>query len=175
MDFKKIFFLFFVVSISYSNEINTTVIGDSISVMCLDDSKYIVDGKVGRKFSEVYEVVRRLDKENKLKENVVIELGTNGGFNYNIAIKTINYLKSKNKKIYFVNVKVPRKWEQEVNNSLFNIEKKYPYVKVIDQYSVSKKSNYLFYSDNYHLNKIGCKLYKDLIQKSIEIKNRGEK
>ena len=106
-----------------------TAIGDSI---LLDVAPYLteyfpsinMDGKVGRQMSQAVEIVKKMKKEGTLGDTVIIELGSNGAFNKNELISMIKLI-GNDREIIFINTRVPRPWETEVNNALKEVTEKY--------------------------------------------------
>ncbi len=147
---------------------DTFLVGDSV---LLSASKYLknylpnsyIDAKVGRQFKEIFSLI----DEGKLKsyKKIVIALGNNGYVRKSDVIDLIEKLKDK--EIYFITVKVPRPWQNEVNNLYREIAKEYPNVKIIDWYSYSYNKDEVFVKDKVHLNQKGIKLYASLIKNNI--------
>jgi peptidoglycan/LPS O-acetylase OafA/YrhL len=150
------------------------LIGDSV---LLDASKYIqdflknayIDAKVGRQFKEIYPLLEsgKLDKYNK----IVIALGNNGYVSKKDLENVVERLK--NKEIYLITVKVPRPWQNQVNNTFKEIASEYKNVKIIDWYSYSKEKEELFVADKVHLNNKGAKYFASLIAKNLGIEYKN--
>lgn len=72
------------------------------------------------------------------------------------------------KRIVLVNTRVPRPWEQTVNQTLAEVAATYPNTTLVDWYDASAgKPNY-FYSDGVHLNPTGALAYAKLLAKAVE-------
>jgi hypothetical protein len=154
----------------YAKEI--TIIGDSITVGASKYIKYyipnaVIDAKVGRKFQEAMDRVIDLERKGLLKDTVIIALGTNGYFSVEEGLRLIDYLQSRGRQVIFVNVKVPRKWENHVNATYLELARLRPSIKVLNW-------NYLghmclsmhmqcFRDDGYHLTNIGSDLFARMI------------
>ncbi|GKU78956.1 acyltransferase family protein [Paenibacillus sp. L3-i20] len=144
-----------------------TAIGDSV---LLDAAPYLekqlsgiyIDGKIGRQFGAAAKIVRALKESNKLGDTVVIQLGTNGAFTTKQMNELLNALGTE-RKIVFINSRVPRKWQDSVNKMLAATANKTTNVTVIDWHSASKGKNDIFASDGVHLKKQGAELYAKLI------------
>jgi hypothetical protein len=146
------------------------LIGDSV---LLGASKYVqdflknayIDAKVGRQFKEIYSLLEsgKLDKYNK----IVIALGNNGYVSKKDLENMIERLKDK--EIYLITVKVPRPWQNQVNNTFKEIASEYKNVKIIDWYSYSREKEELFVTDKVHLNNKGGKYFASLIAKNLGI------
>jgi peptidoglycan/LPS O-acetylase OafA/YrhL len=150
------------------------LIGDSV---LLGASKYVqdflknayIDAKVGRQFKEIYSLLEsgKLDKYNK----IVIALGNNGYVSKKDLENVIERLKDK--EIYLITVKVPRPWQNQVNNTFKEIASKHKNVKIIDWYSYSKEKEELFVADKVHLNSKGAKYFASLIAKNLGIEYKN--
>jgi hypothetical protein len=150
------------------------LIGDSV---LLGASKYVqdflknayIDAKVGRQFKEIYSLLEsgKLDKYNK----IVIALGNNGYVSKKDLENVVERLQDK--EIYLITVKVPRPWQNQVNNTFREIASEYKNVKIIDWYSYSRGKEELFVTDKVHLNNKGAKYFASLIAKNLgfEYKN----
>lgn len=144
------------------------LVGDSV---LLSASTYLkdylpnsyIDAKVGRQFREI----RSLIDEGKFKDynKIVIALGNNGYVRKSDVVNIIEKLKDKD--IYFVTVKVPKPWQNQVNNLYREIANEYPNVKIIDWYSYSQDKDEIFVKDKVHLNQRGVKIYASLLKNAI--------
>jgi hypothetical protein len=171
---KLIFSVLAVINIALAEEI--TIIGDSLTVGAEKYIRYyipnaVIDAKVGRKFQEAMERVLDLESKGLLKDIVVIALGTNGYFSVEEGLKIIDYLQSRNKKVVFVNAKVPRWWESDVNNTYEELKRLRPNIRIIDwrtiSYVICSRNDIpeCFRKDGYHLTDMGSNLFSLLIYK----------
>ncbi|MGC8968953.1 MAG: hypothetical protein ACP5JV_11780, partial [Thermus sp.] len=161
---------------NYSFGVEVSIIGDSLTVGSKDFLKMhipdaVIDGKVGRKFQEAMERLKYLEAKGLLGKIVVIELGTNGPFTVEEGLKLIDYLQSKNRKVIFVNVKVPKPWEPVVNQTYEKLKELRPSIEVIDWYNLSTVlcplENKCFRPDGYHLTNQGSAVYSLIIAKYV--------
>ncbi|MBU5210844.1 hypothetical protein MHI39_13910 [Heyndrickxia sp. FSL K6-6286] len=149
-----------------------TAIGDSV---LLGVSPYlekmipgiVVDGKVGRQMIDAQEVIDQLKSQGKLGEQIIIELGTNGLFNQDKLRSLLDSIKN-SKHIYLVNTRVPREWQDKVNENLAEVAKDYKNTTVIDWYSSSKEVENYFYEDGVHLKPKGAEYYATLIMNAVQ-------
>lgn len=148
-----------------------TTIGDSVILDAAADlqaifPKMIIDGEVGRQLYASPEVVNNLAKEGRLKDTVLVGLGTNGSFTeaqFDEFMKALG-----NRKVYWVNVRVPtRRWQNEVNSMLEAMSKKYDNLVIIDWYNYSNAHEDWFYDDRVHPNVDGGQRYTNLIAEKI--------
>ncbi|MBM7568338.1 acyltransferase family protein [Paenibacillus sacheonensis] len=149
-----------------------TVIGDSV---ILDAKPFlekliqgiVVDGKVGRQFTQADDVVADLKKQNRLGKTVVIELGTNGSFTEKQLDQLMEAIGADHT-VYFVNTRVPRKWQDTVNDMLSDAAANLPNTKLIDWYAASKDHLDFFGKDGVHLKRSGGEFFADLIAGSLQ-------
>jgi peptidoglycan/LPS O-acetylase OafA/YrhL len=149
-----------------------TAIGDSVLVMVAPDLQkefpdIVIDAKVGRQMNDASAVIQRLKAEGKLGDTVIIELGTNGPIDQKQLDSLIASLGTQ-KKIIFVNVRVPRPWENEVNSVLGEAAVSSPRITLVNWYDESIGKESYFYSDGIHPNPEGSQAYASLIKKAIE-------
>ncbi|MFC7146946.1 acyltransferase family protein [Cohnella cellulosilytica] len=148
-----------------------TAIGDSV---LLDAAPYLekllpgifVDGKIGRQMTHAQEVVEAMIASGSLGDRIVIELGTNGSFNSKQLVKLIETIGDE-RDIWLVNVRVPRKWQDNVNSALKKAAGEYDNVKLVDWYSASKGQDDFFYKDGVHLKNQGAEFYASLLAKEL--------
>lgn len=148
-----------------------TAIGDSVILDAAPflDQKLpgiIIDGKVGRQMHQVREVIEGLKAQNKLGDTLIIELGTNGPFNTKQLRSVLESLRD-TKQILLVNTRVPRDWQDIVNDHIAKISNEFSHVTVVDWYSASEGRDDYFYKDGVHLKRSGAKFYADLLVKAL--------
>jgi len=152
-----------------------TVIGDSVMVGTAAGLKellpgILVDAEVGRQMYQAPDVIKQLKSQGKLRQYVVLELGTNGPFTEEQLKKVLDLLGS-DRRIILVNTRVPRPWEAQVNQTLAKVAADYPNAKLVDWYSASSGHDEYFYQDGVHLNPEGIKAYASVIAEAIKQQN----
>ena len=150
-----------------------TFIGDSVMKMGEPYIKEIfknanVDAKVSRQFTDLPKVLESLKESKKLKNIVVIHLGTNGVINKESFETSMKLLEGKT--VYLMNTVVPKPWEKSVNKSLKEWSEDYKNITIIDWYKYAKGEKQLFYKDATHPKPEGAKKYAEFILKSIKDK-----
>ncbi|MGG2024904.1 acyltransferase family protein [Gottfriedia sp. S16(2024)] len=148
------------------------IIGDSIVINSIPELKKTypslsVNAKIGRQFTEASAIIQQAKSTNSLGNTVVIELGTNGPFTVKQMSSLIELI-GKDRKILFVNTRVPRPWESFVNKTLREGSSKYPNTRVVDWYSASANHNSYFSPDGVHLKPNGAKVFATLLINAIE-------
>lgn len=148
-----------------------TTIGDSVILDAATElqeifPKMVIDGEVGRQLYTSPPLVDKLDKEGLLKKNVLVGLGTNGSFTEAQFDEFMKEIGDRN--VFWVNVRVPtRRWQNEVNDMLTAMAKKYKNLTVIDWYDYSNAHEDWFYDDRVHPNVDGRLKYTNFIAKAI--------
>ena len=148
-----------------------TFIGDSVMKMGEPYIKEIfknanVDAKVSRQFTDLPKVLESLKESKKLKNIVVIHLGTNGVINKESFETSMKLLEGKT--VYLMNTVVPKPWEKSVNKSLKEWSEDYKNITIIDWYKYAKGEKQLFYKDATHPKPEGAKKYAEFIFKNIK-------
>ena len=148
-----------------------TFIGDSVMKMGEPYIKEIfkdanVDAKVSRQFTDLPKILEELKGSKKLKNTVVIHLGTNGVINKEAFESSMKLLKGR--KVYIMNTVVPKPWEKSVNKSLAEWSQEYDNITMIDWYKYAKGEKQLFYKDATHPKPEGAKKYAEFIFKNIK-------
>ncbi len=148
-----------------------TVIGDSV---ILDAAPFleklmpgiVVDGKVGRQMRQAQDVIDQMKANDTLGSTVVLELGTNGAFT-NKQLKALIESLDKVERIYLVNTRVPRNWQDTVNQMLPEVAKAYSNVTIVDWYSASEGKEDYFAKDGVHLKRDGAEFYASVLIDAI--------
>ena len=148
-----------------------TFIGDSVMKMGEPYIKEIfkdanVDAKVSRQFTDLPKILEELKGSKKLRNTVVIHLGTNGVINKEAFESSMRMLKGK--KVYIMNTVVPKPWEKSVNKSLAEWSQEYDNITMIDWHKYAKGEKQLFYKDATHPKPEGAKKYAEFIFKNIK-------
>ena len=150
-----------------------TFIGDSVMKMGEPYIKEIfkdanIDAKVSRQFTDLPKVLEALKDSKKLKNIVVIHLGTNGVINRESFESSMKLLEGKT--VYLMNTVVPKPWEKSVNKSLEEWSADYSNITIIDWHKYAKGEKKLFYKDATHPKPEGAKKYAEFILESIKEK-----
>ena len=93
---------------------------------------------------------------------MVIHIGSNGTLNAEQFDEMMRMLKDV-RRVAFVNVKVPRPWEQPNNEVLADGVQRYPNTVLVDWHAASAGRPELFVEDGIHLQAEGQRVYADLI------------
>lgn len=151
--------------------IEPLILGDSIMV---DIGEYLssempnatIDGAVGRQLRDTVELVdSEYESFTRNEDIVVLQLGTNGDFTEEEVDELIGLFG--NADIYFVNSRVPRDWEGNVNAHISDAVESYDNVTLVDWYSHSQGETTYFTNDGVHLTSEGVESLSNLIIESI--------
>ncbi|MDP7989403.1 acyltransferase family protein [Bacillus sp. MHSD_36] len=153
------------------NPLTVTAIGDSVMI---DITPYLkntfpdirIDAQIGRQLSKAIPVVEQLKNEGNLGNYVIIGLGTNGAFTTEQLVSLIKLIGNE-RKIIFINTRVPRPWESIVNERLKVTVTKYPNVTLVDWYAASAGKKDYFAPDGVHLTNLGAEAYAVLVVKAV--------
>ncbi|MBE3641464.1 acetyltransferase [Bacillus anthracis] len=153
------------------NPLTVTAIGDSVMI---DITPYLkntfpdirIDAQIGRQLSKAIPVVEQLKNEGDLGNYVIIGLGTNGAFTTEQLVSLIKLIGNE-RKIIFINTRVPRPWESIVNERLKVTVTKYPNVTLVDWYAASAGKKDYFAPDGVHLTNVGAEAYAVLVAKAV--------
>ena len=150
-----------------------TFIGDSVMKMGEPYIKEIfkdanIDAKVSRQFTDLPKVLETLKDSKKLKNIVVIHLGTNGVINKESFESSMKLLEGKT--VYLMNTVVPKPWEKSVNKSLEEWSEGYKNITIIDWHKYAKGEKKLFYKDATHPKPEGAKIYAEFILENVKNK-----
>lgn len=149
-----------------------TIIGDSVllAVEPYLEKRLpgaVLDGKVGRQLSHAGDTVEALEKTGKLGDIVILELGTNGTF----SDKSLTYLLDllgKERSILMVTTRVPKKWQDSVNDKLKEAAAAYDNVTLVDWYALSAGKDAYFGKDGVHPTRTGAEAYAAMLEKSVK-------
>jgi len=150
-----------------------SAIGDSVmlgSVAQLDrtiGNLTVVDAEVGMQFSTATDILRYRRNTGQLGAAVVVHLGSNGAFTADQFDEMMQVLEGV-PRVVFVNVKVPRPWEQPNNEILADGVRRYPNAVLVDWYSATVNRPELFASDGIHPQPRGQRIYANLINEAIQ-------
>lgn len=158
---------------SKAQSIPVTAIGDSVMLDVADDLQQVfpashVDAQVGRQITMLPIIISNLKQENRLSNNILVNLGTNGPITTQ-AIAKLEAAVGKNRNIYWVNSYSPHQsFIPACNRLLFEAEHKYHNLKVIDWHTLAAANTDWFDAyDGTHPGKTGSRNYIVLVAKKI--------
>jgi peptidoglycan/LPS O-acetylase OafA/YrhL len=146
-----------------------TALGDSVmlgAAQALADTigadKVMVDAEESRQFGNGVDRLQQYRDAGQLGDRVVVQLGTNGTINPDDFDRMMGILKDV-QRVVILNAKVPRPWEDQVNEVLANGVKKYKNAVLVDWHSIGGAHPDFFWDDGIHLRPAGAQYYAQLI------------
>lgn len=157
-----------------AQKLPVTAIGDSVMAGSSNNLKVIfpqmiVDAAVSRQLVNSFDLVNSYKQKGALNDTVLIALGTNGPFTSDDMAHMMQII-GPSRRVFWINTKVPRQWQGDVNELLTESAAKYRNLTVIDWYKYSVSHQDWFYDDQTHPSPDGSKYYTAFIAKEI-IKN----
>ncbi|ADG74283.1 acyltransferase 3 [Cellulomonas flavigena DSM 20109] len=139
------------------DEVGTVVaVGDSVMLGAaaeLGAHGVATDAVVSRQFAEMADLVLQAAAAGTLGHTVVVHGGTNGP----VAEEDLRRLLAGtvDRRVFVVNVRVPRPWEQFDNELFARVVPEYPHARLLDWKSVAEANLPWFYDDGIHLREGG--------------------
>jgi hypothetical protein len=127
----------------------------------------VMDAEVGTQVSTGIEILRWRRDAGQLGDVVVVHLGNNGTFAAEQFDEMMGVLGDE-RRVVFVNVRVPRTWEGPNNAVLADGAGRYPNAVLVDWHAASVGRPGLFWDDGMHLRPKGQKVYADLVASHLE-------
>ena len=149
-----------------------TAIGDSVMLGVVpqlqrDIPGIQVDAAVGRQVSAAIGILQAYHASDQLGTVVIIDLGNNGTFTAK-QFDQIMQILADVPRVVFVNVKVPRAWQDTNNTILADGVKRYSNAVLVDWYTASADRPDLFWRDGFHVRPQGAQVYADLVAASVQ-------
>jgi hypothetical protein len=143
-----------------------TAVGDSVMLAAAGDLALAItgieiDAEVGRPVSAAIDVLRALYNASQLGDVVVVHIGNNSPFSSSQFDEMMELMTGVSR-VVFVNLKVPKGWEDPNNAVLAEGVTRYPNAVLADWYSASV-DHPEFFLDGVHLRPEGVQAYAQLI------------
>lgn len=124
-----------------------------------------VNAEVSRQASAYPEIIRALAAQAPLGGRVVVQAGNNGTLSAEemAAIREA----AGEAKLYFLTVRVPRSWEDDVNATIAEQAPELDDTEIIDWHGRSDGNLSWFYDDGTHLNADGQTAFADVVEQAI--------
>ena len=155
-----------------AQKLQVTAIGDSVMASSSDILHQllphaVIDATVSRQANVAPQLLQSYAQKGELQDNVLIGLGTNGPFTDD-EVKQIMQIVGPKRQLFWINVVVPtRSWQNQVNQQLQALTKKYKNLTVIDWYGYAHSQSSWFYDDKTHPNNVGQNYYSTYIVKEM--------
>jgi hypothetical protein len=151
---------------------SVSAIGDSVMLGAVEGLQKeirgltVVDAEVGLQVYTGTDILKSRRASGYLGDVVVVHLGNNGVFTKREFDRIMRTLSGVDR-VLFVNVSVPRTWEEPNNRVIAEGVARYPNTVLVDWHSASADRPELFYKDGYHLRPEGRRIYADLISANL--------
>jgi peptidoglycan/LPS O-acetylase OafA/YrhL len=126
----------------------------------------VIDAEIGLQVYAATDILKSRRALGQLGDVVVVHLGNNGIFTKREFDQIMGSLSGVDR-VVFINVSVPRAWEEPNNQVIAEGVERYPNTVLVDWHSVSADRPELFYKDGYHLRPVGQRIYADLISANL--------
>ena len=126
-----------------------------------------VDAKVGRYMGEGGGIIANLARRNQLPSAIIVHLGSNGPANASEVSGIIEA--AGGRRVVFVTVKVPRRWESATNSAINEGAANQPNVRIVDWKRLSGgcEGGDVLYEDGIHLKPAGATCFAGLISQAL--------
>jgi hypothetical protein len=176
-------------SVAYTEPVTVTAIGDGVMLGAAQPLIDAIDVRLGnppeqqlttvdatenRQLSDGVVAIQEAKNAGVLGQVVIVHLGTNGTVDPADVQRMMSLLADR-QQIIVVNAKVPRPWEQQVNDSLAASVTKFPNVVFLDWREYGLAHPEFFYDDGIHLRPGGATAYADFIASALTVGDTGEK
>ncbi|KQY21421.1 hypothetical protein ASD16_19230 [Cellulomonas sp. Root485] len=145
-------------------------IGDSVMLGAAADLAargVAVDAEVSRQFGAMLELVRAGVAAGTLGHTVIVHGGTNGPID-EASLRELLEL-TRDRRVYLVNVHVPRTWADYNNELLARVAPEYPQAHLLDWNTLGAANRAWFYDDDIHLRAGGGREgYADWLVRSVQ-------
>jgi peptidoglycan/LPS O-acetylase OafA/YrhL/lysophospholipase L1-like esterase len=125
-----------------------------------------VDAAESRQFSAGVDLIQSYKDQGQLGQDVVVQLGTNGLVDPGDFDRMMGIL-SDRKKVVIINAKVPKPWEQQVNDTLAAGVPKYKNAVLLDWHSYGGAHPEFFWDDGIHLRPEGAQAYANFVAQAL--------
>jgi len=154
-----------------------TAIGDSVMLGAAPQLKAAIDTMFGadvagidaaesRQFFAGVDQIQSYKDQGALGQDVIVQLGTNGTVDPGDFDRMMELLSDRTK-VVIINAKVPRPWEQQVNDTLAAGVKRYKNAVLLDWHGYASEHPEFFYDDGIHLRPDGAAAYAQFVAQSL--------
>jgi hypothetical protein len=124
-----------------------------------------VDAAVGRQAKDLIARLASYRAAGRLPDRVVVQIGENGPL-YGDDISSLRLALRGVRRVVLVNVRVTRRWNQEVNERLAELAGQWPQARVADWYAASAGPG-LLYDDGTHPTPRGRRTYARVVERAL--------
>ncbi len=150
-----------------------TAVGDSVMLAATGTLEGQIPGiavyaKVGRQLSAAPAILRELQGAGRLRDVVLIGLGTNGDFSQ-ATIERILRIAGPSRTVAFINVHVPKPWQDPVNAGLATAVRTHPHTLLIDWNAAISPHPEQLWTDRTHPRPSGTLTYARAIAEALHL------
>jgi hypothetical protein len=127
----------------------------------------VVDAKIGRHVTAAIDVLRRRAEAGLLGRVVIMHIGNNGPMRREDAEEAMEILRDV-PIVVWINVRVPRSWEQHNNEVIEALPLRYANARVVDWHAASAGRRGLLARDGVHLSANGYPVLARLVREALE-------
>jgi peptidoglycan/LPS O-acetylase OafA/YrhL len=143
---------------------DSVMLGASASLDAIGAVK--VDAEVSRPWDAAPAVTAALRDQGVVDDVLVIHLGTNGPVTAAVFDELMADVSDVGR-VIVVNVRVPRRWESEVNAVIADGVTRWPNAELLDWHGFSNDRPALFAADGVHLTEAGMAAYASLVENAV--------
>ncbi len=125
-----------------------------------------VDAAVSRAMINAISILRERERTGELGEVLLIHIGNNGPIKAEHVDEVVS-IAGADRKILFVNLKVPRWWEDPNNEVIEDGVERHPNAILVDWHAEAQAFPDIFWDDGIHLRPDGALFYVDLIEAGL--------
>jgi len=144
-------------------------LGDSVMLGAkarLENRNYSVNAKTSRQVQSGVDLLRAKARDNSLRTNVVVHLGTNGTFTQQ-QCRAMHSVVGSSRRLFLVTVNVPRSWAKPNNRVINRCAARYSNTYLVDWRGFVKRHPGVVESDGYHLTYAGARKDAALIDQRV--------
>jgi hypothetical protein len=148
-----------------------TAIGDSVMVASAAALEKTLPGisinaQVGRQMYTAPDLLRELQAEGRLRQIVVVGLGTNGAFSVDV-LNSIASIIGSDRTLVLLTVHVPDPWQDPVNSMVTGFAKTRPNTVLVDWNSACDADPGMLWQDHTHPRPSGATVYADTLKAAL--------
>lgn len=153
-----------------AKDLDAIAIGDSVMLGAKSQLRErgvdVVDAVVSRQAATGAGLLRQ--RGDKLPTHVVVHLGTNGTYTLDMCRELVRAA-GRERTVYLVTIKVPRRWESVNNEVLRSCDQTFQgdRVVLVDWHAAATKNPDYVYADGVHLRPEGARAFARMIERAV--------
>ncbi len=156
--------------------LHVTAIGDSVMLgaanqlaadAAAEDFDIDIDAAVSRAMVNALGLLSRREAAGELGNVLLIHMGNNGPID-DQQVERVFEIAGSDRRIVFLNLRVPRYWEEPNNEVLARVVPEHKNAVLVDWYGATEAHPEIFWRDGIHLRPEGAVFYSDLIRPHLE-------